>query len=105
MGFLSRLRQRHAIRSYARDLPSLLRCDYGAGRWFSAQQVIRTVERAGLSREHLPYALLMFSDPAEFARYCQQTGQRRDLRTMRWDLGHAHFYDTGEATNLPRPTS
>jgi len=101
---LQKLRLRRIIRSYARDLPHLLQRDYGAGRWFSGQQVTRAVERSGLSRKHLPYALLMFSDPADFARYCEQTGQRHDIVMMRRRLETARFYDTGEAANSLGPT-
>ena len=104
MGLLGRLRRRRAIRSYVRELPRLLQRDYGAARWFSMQQVTRTVERAELSREYLPYALLMFSDPAAFERHRQQTGETLDVEMMRRDLGPARFYDTREAANLIRPT-
>lgn len=45
----------------------------------------------------------MFSDPAAFERYRQQTGQKLDIEMMRRDLGPGHFCDAGEATNLPWP--
>ena len=105
MGFLVRRRLRRAIRSYACNLPALLRRDYGAGQWHLPKQVQATVERSGLSLEHLPYALLMFSDPVEFERCRRETGMRPDLGAMRRDVGPAHFHDDSRAADMLGPLS
>ena len=100
MGVLERRRLRRAIWSYARKLPSLLLRDYGAGRWYSAQQVRGTVERSRLSTEHLPYALLMFSEQAEFDRHCREVGTLFDIVAMRGQIGPANLHDTMEGASM-----
>jgi hypothetical protein len=67
-----RIRRKLAIRGYAVRLPALLRHDYGrasTGAPYTAAQVQRTIERYGLSRTYLPYAVAMFADKNGFAAY------------------------------------
>jgi hypothetical protein len=69
----------------------MLRADYGFSRAYTPRQIQATIERNGLNRTHLAYAVAMFSDPAGFAQFHESTGERYNYEAMRVDVAFYFF--------------
>ncbi|HEX3992712.1 MAG TPA: DUF6559 family protein [Acetobacteraceae bacterium] len=86
------MRKRRAIRGYVRKLPRMLCVDYGFAQAYTPQQIRATIERNGLNLDHLAYAVAMFSDPAGFAQFHENTGDRYKWTAMRDEVA-AYYMD------------
>ena len=75
MGIFDRFRQKWAIRAYARRLGPLLAKRYGRQKFYTADQVRRTIEVCGFSRRYIAYAYAMFLTEHAFA------GEKCTVRT------------------------
>jgi hypothetical protein len=91
MGFLGELRKRRAIRGYVRKLPRMLRDDYGFSRTYTPRQIVATIERNGLNRDHSAYAVAMFSDPAGFAQLHESAAEHYNYEAMRDEVAFNYF--------------
>lgn len=91
MSFLGEWRKRRAIRFYVRKLPRMLRSDYGFSRTYTPRQVVATIERNGLNRDHAAYAIATFSDPAGFVQFQESDGEHYNYEAMREDVAFNYF--------------
>jgi len=94
-----RLRKKRAIQSYIQRLPRLLRTDYGPSKSYTPAQVIRTIERSGLSSEYSRFALAIFSDPTDFDSYHEILGEDCSYMDLRSEM--ASDYLGGQVNFLP----
>jgi hypothetical protein len=89
---------RRAIRRYAAELPKLLQNDYGrasSSAPYTAAQVRQTVERNGLSRKYLVYAIAMFADQGGFAEHQSLFGDTHDYLEIRGEIADIVGYSGG----------
>jgi hypothetical protein len=83
------LRKRFALRQYATKLPGLLRHEYGRASPmapYTSAQVQRTIERHGLNRTYIAYAVAMFSGAQGFEEYAAVSGCKHRYVELRADI-------------------
>ncbi len=54
-----------AIKKILRDVPPLLKRDYGGGNTFTIGQVCAACKKASIKNEYMHYAVVLFSKPQE----------------------------------------
>ena len=89
-----RIIKRRAIRRYLARLPGLLQSDYGlasTGVPYTPAQVQKTVERNGLSRAYMSYAIALFADQSGFEAFQAQLGFREKYAAVRSEIAAAYF--------------
>jgi hypothetical protein len=84
-------RRQDSIIRYARDLPKLLRKDYGPAAHYKPAQVSRTLNRYGFSRRDECYAFAIFCLPADFDLHHHSTGAVCDYAAMRAEVSQTYF--------------
>lgn len=91
MTILGEMLKRRAIRAYLRQLPRMLRRDYGFSQAYTPDQIRATIERNGLNRDHSAYAVAMFSDPAGFAQFLEKAGEQYNRGALQDELANYYF--------------
>jgi hypothetical protein len=70
----------------------MLRLDYGFSQAYTPDQIRATIERNGLNRDHLAYAVAMFSNPAGFAQFHEKAADQYRFDALRDELA-AYYVD------------
>lgn len=91
MELIHKFFQRRAIKSYVKRLPRALAKDYGKHRTYTPKQVVRCIERYGLSVSYSCYGIAIFSNKKEFDRYHTDMGEVCDYQIMRSEIGASFF--------------
>jgi hypothetical protein len=69
----------------------LLLHDYGISRAYTAEQVIKTIEREGLDVEFSSYAVAMYSDVIDFERFHRRFCESYNYDAMRTEVAFIYF--------------
>jgi hypothetical protein len=91
---LQRIIKRRAIHRYLTLLPGLLQRDYGRaslGAPYTPAQVQKTIERNGLSRAYLTYAIAVFAEQSGFDAFQAQAGVRESYAAVRSEIAATYF--------------
>jgi hypothetical protein len=89
--YLRHRAKNRAILTYTRKLPELLPTRYGNARFYTPQQVRKTVESAGLGTEFSCYAVAIFSSRESFDLFHRDLGEDCDYDAMRADVANIAF--------------
>jgi hypothetical protein len=104
----ARIRKKLAIRQYMIRLPALLQHEYGrasAHRPYTAEQVRRTIERHGLNRAFMAFAIAMFADEAGFLAHQARFGGREHYADISAELASAIGYAGSDINYSSHDTS
>ncbi len=93
-----------ALRAYVDRLPHALLKDYGKYDGLAWDQISSAVERHGLSRRYLPYAVAMSASNMEFVRYRRAHHFKIDYDKLRIRIAARFFKrDPGLVINVKKP--
>jgi hypothetical protein len=81
-------RKKRAIKSYMKNLPSLLNSRYGFSDYYTKGQIEQTVAQSSLSMQFVDYAIAMFCDPKTDI---YESVQHKSLRKNREYLATKYF--------------
>ena len=102
-----RLRKWFVLRAYARKLIAKLRERYGVSSQYSPNQVVRTVDKCGFSKEWIRYALCMFCNYSDLARHDATLAS--DYAAIRSEVARRFFrgqasFTAADFGKKPRPS-
>ncbi len=88
MKMLKDWRKKRAIKSYMKNLPSLLKSRYGFSDYYTKRQIEQTIAQSTLSMKFVDYAVAMLCDPKTDM---YESVQHKSLRKNREYLATKYF--------------
>lgn len=99
----NKFKKNKAIKSYISTLPTWLTKDYGVSEHYTPVQVLKSIERHGLSKKFSIYALAIYATKTEYLDYISGLPETYDFSSIRSELADNFF--SGEIDFLPPQSS
>ena len=88
---LNWIKKRTTLKSYARQLPLFLKKRYGKHKRYSAEEVRRSIQKAGFDNSFIEYAYAIFMSRTEFEGLKQKNQDIEDYDTLRKKIAKSFF--------------
>ena len=99
IAFLPRFRKYRTIRRYFR-IRRILAKRYGASKYYTPQQIEKTLESLNIPSEYIHYAQAIYSDEATFSEYYTQIGDGYNYQELREEISDTfHVSDLSTLEN------
>ena len=85
------IKKRTTLKSYARQLPLFLKKRYGRHKRYSAEEIRKSMQKAGFDNSFIEYAYAMFMSRAEFGGLKQKNQDFEDYDTLRKKIAKSFF--------------
>ncbi len=87
----AKFKKNRIIKSYIKQLPVLLRKDYGKAKYYKPKDIMATVVKNDLDDLYVSYAISMFSKKSTFNQYYEKARQGCNYDEIRSDIAESYF--------------
>ena len=85
----SAMQKRRAFKPYAKDLPALLRKDYGRSDYYTPAQIAKTLQRHNLSQKYAIFAYAAYMSKDAFRESFPEN--EAGYESLRQEIADGHF--------------
>jgi hypothetical protein len=104
------IKKRTTLKSYARQLPLLLKQKYGKHKRYSEEEIRTSIQLGGFDNSFIEYAYAMFMSRTEFGGLKHKNKDLEDYDTLRKEIAKSFFkgktsftiHDALESSIIPK---